>query len=156
MDFTPVTNREFRRFVNATGYVTFAEIKPSAEDYPGALPHMLKAGSLVFAPPKCPVDTRDWSRWWALSEFRCKFSEGLLPCRCGALPEGPDPAPELTRSGTYPSSDGSADHQLRQGPDAERLPETPGMPAYRSAWREIIKAADEANVSGPLHRLHRL
>lgn len=65
MDFTPVTNREFRRFVNATGYVTFAEIKPSAEDYPGALPHMLKAGSLVFAPPKCPVDTRDWSQWWA-------------------------------------------------------------------------------------------
>jgi formylglycine-generating enzyme required for sulfatase activity len=46
IDRTPVTNREFRRFVNATGYVTLAEIKPDAKDYPGALPHMLKAGSL--------------------------------------------------------------------------------------------------------------
>src|SRR5262249_11913015 len=49
MERTPVTNREFRKFVNATGYVTFAEIKPDAKDYPGALPHMLKAGSLVFS-----------------------------------------------------------------------------------------------------------
>ena len=48
MDPTPVTNRQFREFVEATSYVTFAEIAPRAEDYPGALPHMLKAGSLVF------------------------------------------------------------------------------------------------------------
>jgi formylglycine-generating enzyme required for sulfatase activity len=64
MDRTPVTNRDFRRFVNATGYVTFAETPPDAKDYPGALPHMLKAGSLVFTPPKHPVDLRDWSQWW--------------------------------------------------------------------------------------------
>ena len=51
MDSTPVTNRRFREFVDATGYVTFAEIAPDPKDYPGALPHMLKAGSLVFAPP---------------------------------------------------------------------------------------------------------
>ncbi len=64
IDRAPVTNREFRKFVNATNYVTFAEIAPKAEDYPGALPHMLKAGSLVFSPPKEPVDLKDWSQWW--------------------------------------------------------------------------------------------
>jgi len=64
MDRTPVTNREFRKFVNATGYVTFAETRPDAKDYPGALPHMLKAGSLVFTPPRQHVDLRDWSQWW--------------------------------------------------------------------------------------------
>jgi sulfatase modifying factor 1 len=64
IDPTPVTNRDFRKFVNATGYVTFAEIPPNPKDYPGALPHMLKAASLVFEPPKGPVDLRDWASWW--------------------------------------------------------------------------------------------
>jgi sulfatase modifying factor 1 len=67
IDPTPVTNRQFREFVEATGYVTFAEIAPDAKDYPGALPHMLNAGSLVFRPPAGQVDLRDWSQWW---EFR--------------------------------------------------------------------------------------
>ena len=64
IDRTPVTNREFRKFVRATGYVTFAEIRPDAKDYPGALPDMLRAGSLVFTPPRHAVDLRDWSQWW--------------------------------------------------------------------------------------------
>jgi formylglycine-generating enzyme len=41
-----------------------AEKRPDARDYPGALPHMLKAASLVFTPPAQPVDLRDWSQWW--------------------------------------------------------------------------------------------
>jgi formylglycine-generating enzyme required for sulfatase activity len=64
IDRMPVTNRDFRKFVDATGYVTFAEIPPDPKDYPGALPHMLKAGALVFNPRKHRVDTRDWSQWW--------------------------------------------------------------------------------------------
>jgi len=65
IDRTPVTNRQFREFVKATGHVTFAELAPDAKDYPGALPNMLRAGSLVFNPPNHPVaDLRDWSQWW--------------------------------------------------------------------------------------------
>ena len=64
IDRTPVTNRQFKEFVKATGHVTFAEIPPDPKDYPGALPHMLYAGSLVFSPPAHPVDLRDWSQWW--------------------------------------------------------------------------------------------
>jgi formylglycine-generating enzyme len=64
IDRTPVTNRQFKDFVRATGHVTFAEIPPDAINYPGALLHMLYAGSLVFSPPTRTIDLGDWSQWW--------------------------------------------------------------------------------------------
>ena len=65
IDRAPVTNREFAAFVAATGHVTLAEHAPDAADYPGALPEMLVAASLVFMPTKGPVRLTDWSQWWA-------------------------------------------------------------------------------------------
>jgi formylglycine-generating enzyme len=65
IDKAPVTNAQFERFVAASGHVTFAEIPPDPKDYPGALPHMLYAGSLVFTPPHHAVDLRDWTQWWS-------------------------------------------------------------------------------------------
>jgi sulfatase modifying factor 1 len=64
MDRHPVTNARFARFVEATGHVTFAQIPPNPADYPGALPHMLYTGSLVFVQPSGPVDRRDFTNWW--------------------------------------------------------------------------------------------
>jgi formylglycine-generating enzyme required for sulfatase activity len=64
IDRTPVTNADFHQFIRATGYVTFAETRPNATDYPGALPHMLRAGSLVFVPPNYPVNPDHWRQWW--------------------------------------------------------------------------------------------
>src|SRR6201992_1105572 len=67
MDRYPVTNRKFRAFVKATGHVTVAEIVPDPRDYPGMLPHMIYAGSLMFSPPAHPVSLRDFSQWWTFA-----------------------------------------------------------------------------------------
>jgi sulfatase modifying factor 1 len=64
MDQYPVTNERFGRFVDATGHKTFAEIPPNPADYPGALPEMLFAGSLVFVQPPGRVDIKDFTNWW--------------------------------------------------------------------------------------------
>src|SRR5262245_37473964 len=64
MDRSPVTNERFARFVEATGFKTFAEIVPNIEDYPGALPDQIFAGSLVFIKPSGPVDLHDFRNWW--------------------------------------------------------------------------------------------
>src|SRR5262245_66149345 len=52
MDEHTVTNEEFRRFVDSTKYVTFAEIAPNAADYPGAKPELLVPASVVFQKPR--------------------------------------------------------------------------------------------------------
>src|SRR6266566_7668427 len=52
MDRTAVTNEQFAQFVRETGYVTVAERKPEAKDFPDVPPERLVAGSPVFTPPK--------------------------------------------------------------------------------------------------------
>jgi formylglycine-generating enzyme required for sulfatase activity len=64
MDQTDVTNEQFAKFVMARGYVTVAERKPRAEDYPGAPPENLVAGGIVFTPPANPVPLNDHYQWW--------------------------------------------------------------------------------------------
>ena len=64
IDRCPVTNNRFQRFVKATRHVTFAEIPPGIEDYPGALPQILYAGSLVFVKPKGRVGLHNIGNWW--------------------------------------------------------------------------------------------
>ena len=64
IDQSPVTNREFARFVAATGHRTFAELAPDPKDYPGLDPAMAAPGSLVFEMTTEPVPLEDWTQWW--------------------------------------------------------------------------------------------
>jgi formylglycine-generating enzyme required for sulfatase activity len=64
IDRRPVTVAEFRRFVKATGHVTWAEEAPRAEDYSDADAEALVPGSLVFRMTDGPVDLDDVRNWW--------------------------------------------------------------------------------------------
>lgn len=72
MDETEVTNAQFARFVEATGYVTTAERIPTVEELLANLPagtpppaaEVLVAGALVFTPPHHPVPLNDVRHWW--------------------------------------------------------------------------------------------
>jgi formylglycine-generating enzyme required for sulfatase activity len=86
MDETEVTNEQFAKFVEATGYVTVAEQKPSLEQLMSTLapgtpppdPELLVPGSLVFQPTGGPVpwnEEHHWTKW--------------TPGACWKHPEGP-------------------------------------------------------------------
>ncbi len=64
MDRHTVTNREFERFVAATGYVTLAERPADPADYPGAIPELLVPSSAMFKKPAQKVDIRNSYNWW--------------------------------------------------------------------------------------------
>ncbi|OWK33148.1 formylglycine-generating enzyme family protein [Sphingomonas dokdonensis] len=64
IDETPVTNADFEKFINETGYVTVAEIAPDPANFPGMDKSMAVPGSLVFEKPSGPVDLGDPSQWW--------------------------------------------------------------------------------------------
>lgn len=78
IDTAPVTNRQFAAFVEATGYTTVAEIAPDPKDYPGMLPGMDRAGSLVFHKTTMPVDTSNPGNWWRF-EFGADWRHPLGP-----------------------------------------------------------------------------
>lgn len=72
MDEHDVTNAEFRKFVEATGYKTTAELPVDWEELKKQLPpdtpkpdaSMLEPGSMVFTPPTEAVDLEDMAGWW--------------------------------------------------------------------------------------------
>ncbi len=72
MDVTEVTNADFLKFIEATGYITIAERDIDWEEMASQLPpgtpkppdSVLKAGSLVFQQTGGPVDLNDYSQWW--------------------------------------------------------------------------------------------
>jgi formylglycine-generating enzyme required for sulfatase activity len=87
IDVTPVTNAQFQKFVDATGYVTIAERKPDWEELRKQLPpetprpddNVLVAGSMVFTGSDGPVDLRQMANFWTWT-----------PGASWQHPEGPD------------------------------------------------------------------
>jgi formylglycine-generating enzyme len=87
MDDHEVTNAEFRRFVEATGYVTTAEKPPDWEEMkkqlspgtPKPPADKLVPGSMVFLPPTGPVPLHNAAEWWQ-----------WVPGACWKRPEGPE------------------------------------------------------------------
>jgi formylglycine-generating enzyme required for sulfatase activity len=81
MDEHAVTNAEFRRFVQATGYRTLAERPPNPAEYPDADPALLVPGALVFRRPPHRVSLHHpgaYQAWWA-----------YVPGACWRHPAGP-------------------------------------------------------------------
>ena len=64
IDRYAVTNAAFRRFVQATGYVTVAERPLDPAAYPDVPAMSLVPGSVVFRQPRGRVDLRDYHAWW--------------------------------------------------------------------------------------------
>nr|WP_315594421.1 formylglycine-generating enzyme family protein [uncultured Cupriavidus sp.] len=72
MDQHHVTNAEFRKFVEATGYLTTAERVPDWETMKVQLPpgtprppdSAMVAGAMVFVGTNSPVPLREYWRWW--------------------------------------------------------------------------------------------
>ena len=65
IDRFTVTNEDYKKFVDETGYVTVAERPLNPADYPGAQPEMLVPGALVFQKSKGPVNLNSYFNWWA-------------------------------------------------------------------------------------------
>jgi formylglycine-generating enzyme required for sulfatase activity len=76
MDATEVTNAQFKKFIDATGYITTAEKKPDWEELKKQLPagtprpdeSQLVASSLVFTPPDHAVELNNAAQWWTWSQ----------------------------------------------------------------------------------------
>ena len=64
MDRAPVTNLQFARFVNETGYVTVAERPLDPREFPGVPAEKLVPGSAVFQPTASAVPLDNPLRWW--------------------------------------------------------------------------------------------
>lgn len=59
-----VTNADYARFVDDTGYVTVAERPMDPAAYPGVAATDLVPGAMVFTPTSGPTDLRNWRNWW--------------------------------------------------------------------------------------------
>lgn len=71
MDATPVTNRAFAKFVEATDYVTECELAPDPHIYPDMDAALALPASAVFWPTEHPIEPIRVTDWWRLEPGAC-------------------------------------------------------------------------------------
>ena len=64
MSVHEVTNRQFAKFVEETGYVTVAERPMNPADFPGVPAEALVPSSVVFVPPESADLRGAIAQWW--------------------------------------------------------------------------------------------
>ncbi len=64
IEIYPVTNAQFARFVEETGYKTVAERPLPADMFPQLSDEARSPGAMVFYPTKGPVDLVNMGQWW--------------------------------------------------------------------------------------------
>lgn len=79
MDKYEVTNEQFKKFTDETGYITVAERPLKHEDYPDVPVDKLVPGALIFKKSNGPVDLNNYFNWW---EWK--------PGACWKNPKGPN------------------------------------------------------------------
>jgi sulfatase modifying factor 1 len=79
MDCYEVTNEQFAKFVDETGYLTLAERPINPADFPDAPAENLVPGSMVFHKTAGPVNLRNYAHWWS-----------WVPGASWRHPQGPD------------------------------------------------------------------
>ena len=97
MDINEVTNAQFKKFVDETGYITTAEKEIDWNEMKKNLPpgtpkppdSLLAPSSLLFHYTSTPIELNDYSKWW-------KFTKGVnwkTPWGPGSSIEGKDNFP---------------------------------------------------------------
>ena len=139
MDRTPVTNRQFKEFVRATGHVTFAEIAARPEGLSRrAAAHALSPARWCSRRRQRPVDLRHCGEWWSFMQGR-ELAPPLWPEEQHQRARQPSGRARDVRATRWPMRDGPA-RTCRPRPSGSSpraagstAPSTPGATSSRPA-----------------------